>query len=150
MAVRKKRSISLPPDLDAEIAAAAEHAGMTYSSWLAATARKEFTIRAGLAAVAQFEDEHGAFTPGELADADQWAAEATERASRSGTSTRRRSAGGASPTTPAPWSPRTAASAASGPATAPCSTAAKSPSCPHQSWPRPGAAAAARPCYPGS
>src|ERR1035438_2495419 len=74
MAVRKKRSISLPPDLDAEIAAAAEHAGMTYSSWLAATARKEFTIRAGLAAVAQFEDEHGAFTPGELADADQWAA----------------------------------------------------------------------------
>ena len=92
MAVRKKRSISLPPDLDAEIAAAAEHAGMTYSSWLAATARKEFTIRAGLAAVAQFEDEHGAFTPGELADADQWAAEATERASHSGTSTRRRSA----------------------------------------------------------
>ena len=48
MAVRKKRSISLPPDLDAEIAAAAAQAGMTYSSWLAATARKEFTIRAGL------------------------------------------------------------------------------------------------------
>jgi hypothetical protein len=92
VAVRKKRSISLPPDLDAEIAAAAEHAGMTYSSWLAATARKEFTIRAGLAAVAQFEDEHGAFTPGELADADQWVAEAAERASRSGTSTRPRSA----------------------------------------------------------
>jgi hypothetical protein len=46
---------------------------MTYSSWLAATARKEFTIKAGLAAVAQFQDEHGAFTPGELADADQWA-----------------------------------------------------------------------------
>ena len=40
----------------------------------------------------QFEDEYGAFTPGELADADQWATEATERASRSGTSTRRRSA----------------------------------------------------------
>jgi hypothetical protein len=92
MAVRKKRSISLPPDLDAEIAAAAEQAGMTYSSWLAATARKEFTIRAGLAAVAQFEAEHGAFTPGELADAGQWAAQATERADRTGTSARRRSA----------------------------------------------------------
>ena len=92
MAVRKKRSISLPPDLDAEIAAAAQDAGMTYSSWLAATARKEFTIRAGLAAVAQFEDEHGAFSPRELADADQWAAEATQRASQTGTSTRRRSA----------------------------------------------------------
>jgi hypothetical protein len=89
MAVRKKRSISLPPDLDAEIAAAAAQAGMTYSSWLAATARKEFTIRAGLAAVAQFEDEHGAFTPGELADADQWAAQAIERASQTGTTQRR-------------------------------------------------------------
>jgi hypothetical protein len=89
MAVRKKRSISIPPDLDAEIAAAAEHAGMSYSSWLAATARKEFTIRAGLAAVAQFEDEHGAFTAAELADADQWAAQATDRARRTGTSQRR-------------------------------------------------------------
>jgi hypothetical protein len=92
MAVRKKRSISLPPDLDAEIAAAAAQAGMTYSSWLAATARKEFAIRAGLAAVAQFEDEHGAFTPGELADADQWAAQAIERASQTGTTQRQRSA----------------------------------------------------------
>jgi hypothetical protein len=92
MAVRKKRSISLPPDLDAEIAAAAAQAGMTYSSWLAATARKEFAIRAGLAAVAQFEDEHGAFTPGELADAGQWAAQAIERASQTGTTQRQRSA----------------------------------------------------------
>jgi hypothetical protein len=89
MAVRKKRSISLPPDLDAEIAAAAEQAGMTYSSWLAATARKEFTIRAGLAAVAQFEDEHGAFTSDELAEADQWAAQAAERASHTGAGRRR-------------------------------------------------------------
>ncbi len=92
MAVRKKRSISIPPDLDAEIAAAAAQAGMTYSSWLAATARKEFTIRAGLAAVSQFEDEHGAFTADELAEASQWAAGATERASRSGAGDQRRSA----------------------------------------------------------
>lgn len=33
-----------PPDLDAQIEAAASEAGMTYSAWLAATARKEFTI----------------------------------------------------------------------------------------------------------
>jgi hypothetical protein len=44
MAVRKKRSISMPPDLDAEIAAAAEQAGMSYSAWLA-DARREFTIQ---------------------------------------------------------------------------------------------------------
>jgi hypothetical protein len=80
MAVRKKRSISLPPDLDAAIAAAAERAGMSYSAWLADTARKEFTIRAGLNAISAYEDEHGAFTPEELAEADDWAAQAIRRA----------------------------------------------------------------------
>ena len=39
MAVRKKRSISIPPELDAEIAAAAAAAGMSYSAWLARAAR---------------------------------------------------------------------------------------------------------------
>ncbi len=88
MAVRKKRSISMPPDLDAEIADAAAQAGMTYSAWLAATARKEFTIRAGLAGVAQYEEEHGAFTAEELAEAEQWAAKAAGRAA--GTAERQR------------------------------------------------------------
>jgi hypothetical protein len=74
------------------IAAAAAQAGMTYSAWLAATARKEFTIRAGLAGVSQFEREHGAFTAQELAEASQWATEALGRASRTGTGGRRRSA----------------------------------------------------------
>lgn len=92
MAVRKKRSISMPPDLDAEIAAAAAQAGMSYSAWLADAARKEFTIRAGLAAVSQFEQDHGTFTPGELAEAEEWAAAALERARRTGTSSRRRTA----------------------------------------------------------
>jgi hypothetical protein len=92
MAVRKKRSISMPPDLDAEIAAAAAQAGMSYSAWLADTARKEFTIRAGLAAVSQFERDHGAFTPEELSEGEEWAATAAERAKRTGSSTRRRTA----------------------------------------------------------
>jgi hypothetical protein len=92
MAVRKKRSISLPPELDAEIAAAAERAGMSYSAWLADTARKEFTIRAGLAAVSEFEHERGAFTPAEIADADEWAAEAIQRAGQTGAHSGRRSA----------------------------------------------------------
>jgi len=92
VAVRRKRSISIPPDLDAEIAAAAELEGVSYSAWLAATARREFTVRAGLAAVSQFEDENGAFSPDELAEADEWAADAAERAKRTGASARRRSA----------------------------------------------------------
>ena len=84
MAVRKKRSISMPPDLDAEIAAAAADAGLSYSAWLAGTARKEFTIRAGLAAVSQFEQDHGPFTAEELADADEWAGRAIQRSGQSG------------------------------------------------------------------
>jgi hypothetical protein len=92
MAVRKKRSISMPPELDAEIAAAAAQEGMSYSAWLAHMARKEFTIRTGLAAVSQFERDHGAFTPDELAEAEEWAATAVERATRTGSSTRRRTA----------------------------------------------------------
>ena len=79
MAVRKKRSISLPPDLDAEIAAAAEQDGMSYSAWLADAARKEFTIRAGLNAVASYEEEHSPITPDELAAADEWVTAALRR-----------------------------------------------------------------------
>lgn len=91
MAVRRKRSISMPPELDAEIAAAAAQAGMSYSAWLADTARKEFTIRAGLAAVSQFEHDHGAFSAAEIADAEEWAVQAIQRAG-TGTSSRRQSA----------------------------------------------------------
>ncbi len=89
MAVRKKRSISLPPELDAEIAAAAAAAGLTYSGWLAETARREFTVRSGLEAVAEFEREHGALSDEELADGEAWAAEAVKRSSRTGRERRR-------------------------------------------------------------
>jgi hypothetical protein len=78
MAVRKKRSISIPPELDAEIAAAAQAAGMSYSAWVAQTARKEFVIRAGLEAVSQYEAEYGPFTSDEIAEADEWAARAIQ------------------------------------------------------------------------
>jgi hypothetical protein len=53
---------------------------MSYSAWIAETARKEFTIRAGLAAVSHYETEHGAFTPDEIAAADKWAAGVTRPA----------------------------------------------------------------------
>jgi hypothetical protein len=84
MAVRKKRSISMPPDLDAEIEEAARRLGVTYSAWLARTARKEFAIRAGLAAVDAFEKEKGPFRPEELAEAEEWAADVVDRAKRTG------------------------------------------------------------------
>jgi hypothetical protein len=92
MAVRKKRSISMPPELDAEIAAAAAQEGLSYSAWLADTARKEFTIRAGLAAVRLFEHDHGAFSAVEIADADAWAAQAVKRTSLASAATGHRKA----------------------------------------------------------
>ena len=82
----------MPPELDAEIAAAAAEAGLSYSAWLAETARKEFTIRAGLAAVSQFEQDHGPFTAEEIADADAWAARAVKRSGQTRTSAGRPSA----------------------------------------------------------
>lgn len=89
MAVRKKRSISMPPELDAAIEAAAAEAGMTYSAWLAQTARKEFAVRAGLAAVADYERQYGAFTTEELAEAEKWAKAAVSRSKRTGARQRR-------------------------------------------------------------
>ena len=80
-----------PPDLDELIERAANQAGMSYSGWLAATARKEFIVQAGLKEVAQFERDHGAFTAAELDDAEQWAERAVTRAKRSG-ARRRKSA----------------------------------------------------------
>ncbi|MHB1860888.1 MAG: hypothetical protein ACYCUM_12430 [Solirubrobacteraceae bacterium] len=73
MAIRIKRSISLPPDLDAQIRAEAQHDGKTYSAWLTEAAKKELTIRAGLSAVADVEAELGAFTEDEMAAARSWA-----------------------------------------------------------------------------
>jgi hypothetical protein len=79
----------MPPDLDAQIEAAASADGATYSAWLAATARKEFTLRAGLDSVADFERNQGAFSAEELAEADAWAGAAIEKSKRTGSRTRR-------------------------------------------------------------
>jgi hypothetical protein len=87
--VRKKRSISIPPDLDASIEEAARVAGTTYSGWLAATARKELTLRAGLAAVAAYERADGELNDEEIAEAEAWAQDAVARGRRSGARSRR-------------------------------------------------------------
>lgn len=89
MAVRRKRSVSLPPELDAEIEAEAARAGVTYSRWLAEAARNELRVRAGLEAVAGVEREIGPFTSEELAEADEWARETIERARASNAPSRR-------------------------------------------------------------
>jgi hypothetical protein len=50
--------------------------------------RTELTVRAGLAAVSEFEDDHGPFSRSELAEADRWIAAAIRRTSQTGMSHR--------------------------------------------------------------
>ena len=68
MAVREKRSISLPPEVAAAIDEAAEAAGTNVSAWITATVVQRLRLDAGRAAIAEWEREHGALTADELAD----------------------------------------------------------------------------------
>jgi hypothetical protein len=77
---RRNRSVSVPAELDARIAAAAHAEGLTVSAWLVRSAERELTVRAGLAAVAEWEAEHGELTEAEKAEARAWAADVVARA----------------------------------------------------------------------
>jgi hypothetical protein len=68
MAIRQKRSISLPPDLAEAIDNAAAQEGTTVSAWLADTAAHRLRLDAGRRGIAEWERTHGALTPDELAD----------------------------------------------------------------------------------
>jgi hypothetical protein len=67
MAQRKKRSISLPPDLALAVDNAARAEGTTFSAWLAQTAAHRLKLEPGLQAIAEWELENGPLTPAELA-----------------------------------------------------------------------------------
>jgi hypothetical protein len=67
MAQREKRSISLPPDLAAEIDKAAASEGTTVSAWIATTAANRLRLDAGRRGIAAWERQHGALTAEELA-----------------------------------------------------------------------------------
>ncbi len=68
-------SISLPPEVEDAIRAAAEAAGLPVSVWLARAAERaaaeQAAIADGLAAVAEFEADDGALTAAERAEARQ-------------------------------------------------------------------------------
>jgi hypothetical protein len=68
MAQRQKRSISLPADLADAIDQAATAEGTTVSAWIAETAAHRLRIDAGRKGVAEWERQHGALTPDELAE----------------------------------------------------------------------------------
>lgn len=68
MATRKV-TITLDEDLVDAMARTARETGIPLSRLIASAAEREMRRRIGLAAVAEWEAEHGAFTPEELAAA---------------------------------------------------------------------------------
>ena len=69
MAVRKL-SVALDQHVADAAAASAERHGLSLSAWLNRAAENALAIEDGLAAVAEWEAEHGMLTPTELARAD--------------------------------------------------------------------------------
>ena len=67
MAIRTKRSVSLPPDLAKRIERAAARESTTVSAWLASVAERQLKLDDGRRAVAEWEAEHGPFTAAERA-----------------------------------------------------------------------------------
>jgi hypothetical protein len=61
-----KLAITVDPDVHAQVLAAAAAAGVSVSAWMTAAARRALRLREGLAAVAEWEAEHGALTREEL------------------------------------------------------------------------------------
>ena len=66
-----KLAITVDPDVHAQVIAAAAAEGVSVSAWMTAAARRALLVRDGLAAVAEWEAEHGAFTREELQAARQ-------------------------------------------------------------------------------
>ena len=56
----------MAPDVHARVLDAAARRGVSLSVWITAAARLALKVRDGLAAVPEWETEHGAFTEAEL------------------------------------------------------------------------------------
>jgi hypothetical protein len=66
-----KLAITVDRDVHAKILSAVEAEGSSISAWITAAARQALRVREGLAAVAEWEAEHGALTEEELEAARQ-------------------------------------------------------------------------------
>ena len=64
-----KLAITIDPDVHEDIIAAAAREGVSVSAWMTIAAREAVQRRAGLAAVAHWERQHGRFTAEEMKEA---------------------------------------------------------------------------------
>ena len=60
-----KLAITVDADVHAKVVHAAENEGTSVSAWITEAARRALLVRDGLAAVAEWEAEHGALTRAE-------------------------------------------------------------------------------------
>jgi hypothetical protein len=65
-----KISITMHPDVHERMVSAAHEEGLSVSAWISKAAEDRLAIKEGLQVVADWESEHGSFTPEELAKAD--------------------------------------------------------------------------------
>lgn len=61
-----KLAVTVDADVHAQVIEAAEADGTSVSAWITRAARRALLVRDGLAAVAEWEAEHGALTRAEL------------------------------------------------------------------------------------
>jgi hypothetical protein len=64
-----KLAITVDADVHAKVLRAASAEGRSVSAWITSAARRALLVRDGLAAVAEWEAEHGAFSEAELSAA---------------------------------------------------------------------------------
>lgn len=76
-----KLAITVDPDIHRKVIEAAAAEGVSVSSWMTAAAGRALKVRDGLAAVAEWEAEHGLLTAAELAEARHRAGAVTGRQS---------------------------------------------------------------------
>ena len=63
-----KLAITVDPEIHKEIVKAAAREGTSVSAWMSDAARHALKLRAGLAAVEEWQKEHGRFSEEELAE----------------------------------------------------------------------------------
>lgn len=64
-----KLAITIDPKVHQKILAAAARDGVSVSAWMTGAAREALHRRAGLAAVAEWENQHGSFSTAEMEEA---------------------------------------------------------------------------------
>ena len=86
----RKLSVAIDPEVAERASASARRAGASLSGWITEAMQDRLRREAGLAAVAEWEAEHGALTPREIAAADRRVTAALSRATRAAEGNARR------------------------------------------------------------